>query len=114
MGREVRFGISSNLQKTNSNILQDVKGIGQATKGWREHSGAFTGSSNKVQINYCEMASGANQSRLASMTYASGYVVLYNYGSGLDNTISRLTSFGDPKSQQRPLKTLVDGCQVPI
>ncbi len=41
------------------------------------------------------MAGGANHSRLTSITYASGYVLNYNYGTGLDSTISRLTSLSD-------------------
>lgn len=42
------------------------------------------------------MASSANHARLTSMTYPSGRVINYNYASGLDNTISRLTSISDP------------------
>ena len=81
------------------NVVNQVKnefnGLGQLTKEWQEHSGAVTGSSPNVQYTYSEMAGGANHSRLASITYASGYVLNYNYGSGLDSNISRLTSLSD-------------------
>ena len=81
------------------NVVNQVKdefnGLGQVIKEWQEHSGAVTGSSANVQYAYSEMAGGANHSRLTSMTYASGYVLNYNYGSGLDSTISRLTSLSD-------------------
>jgi len=81
------------------NVVNQVKdefnGLGQVTKEWQEHRGAVTGSSANVQYAYSEMAGGANHSRLTSMTYASGYVLNYNYGTGLDSTISRLTSLSD-------------------
>jgi RHS repeat-associated protein len=81
------------------NVVNQVKdefnGLGQITKEWQEHSGAVTGTSANVQYGYSEMAGGANHSRLTSITYASGYVLNYNYGSGLDSTISRLTSLSD-------------------
>jgi RHS repeat-associated protein len=81
------------------NVVNQVKdefnGLGQVTKEWQEHSGAVTGTSANVQYAYSEMAGGANHSRLTSITYASGYVLNYNYGSGLDSTISRLTSLSD-------------------
>jgi RHS repeat-associated protein len=41
------------------------------------------------------MASGANHSRLISLTYPNGRVLNYNYASGLEDTISRLTSLSD-------------------
>ena len=81
------------------NVVNQVKdefnGLGQVTKEWQEHSGAVTGTSANVQYAYSEMAGGANHSRLTSITYASGYVLNYNYGTGLDSTISRLTSLSD-------------------
>jgi hypothetical protein len=41
------------------------------------------------------MAGGVNNSRLVSMTYPNGRVVNYNYASGLDDRISRVTSISD-------------------
>ena len=41
------------------------------------------------------MPSGANESRLTSITYPDGYVLTYNYSSGLNDTISRLSSLSD-------------------
>ena len=76
-------------------VERDYNGLGQVTKEWQEHSGAVTSSSANVQYTYSEMSGGANHSPLTSVTYASGYVVNYNYGSGLDSTISRLTSLSD-------------------
>ncbi len=37
----------------------------------------------------------ANHSRLLSMTYPSGYVLSFNYSSGLDASVSRLSSLSD-------------------
>jgi len=48
-----------------------------------------------VQYGYSEMASGANHSRLVSLTYPNGRAIDYNYGSGLDDSLSRLTSITD-------------------
>jgi hypothetical protein len=81
------------------NIVNQVKwdfnGLGQLTSEWQSHSGAVTGSSPRVQNAYSEMPSGANHSRLTSVTYASGYAVNYNYASGPDSNISRLSSLSD-------------------
>jgi hypothetical protein len=60
---------------------------------YQAHSGAVnTGSTPKVQYAYSEMPSGANHSRLTSITYPNGRVIGYNYASGLDGSISRRSS----------------------
>ena len=41
------------------------------------------------------MAGGANHSRLVSITFPNGRVLDYNYASGLDDAISRLSSISD-------------------
>jgi YD repeat-containing protein len=51
-----------------------------------------------VQYAYTEMAGGVNNSRPTSMTYPNGRVLTYNYASGVDSTISRLTSISDSSS----------------
>ena len=48
-----------------------------------------------MQYAHDEMPSGANESRLTSITYPDGYVLSYNYSSGLNSTISRLSSLSD-------------------
>ena len=48
-----------------------------------------------MQYAYTEMSGGQNNSRLTSMTYPNGRVLDYNYNSGLDSTISRLSSISD-------------------
>ena len=48
-----------------------------------------------MQYAYREMAGGANDSRPVSMTYPNGRVLYYNYDSGLDDSISRLSSISD-------------------
>ena len=50
-----------------------------------------TSTSPKVQYGYSTLDSN-NRSRLTSMTYPNGRVVGYNYASGLDSSISRLSS----------------------
>ena len=41
------------------------------------------------------MSGGQNNSRLTSITYPNGKVLNYNYDTGLDSTISRLSSLSD-------------------
>lgn len=74
-------------------VQREFNGLGQLTKEYQSHSGAVnTSTSPKVIYAYTEMASSANHSRLTSMTYPNGRVIGYNYASGLDAGISRLSS----------------------
>ena len=62
-------------------------GLGEMTTEWQAHGGAVnTSTSPKVQYAYSEMSGGANHSRLTSITYPSGYVLTFNYSSGLNNS----------------------------
>ncbi len=66
------------------------------TGEYQSHSGAVnTSSTPVVQYAYNEMSNGENNSRLTSMTYPSGYTLNYKYNSGLDDSISRLSSISD-------------------
>jgi YD repeat-containing protein len=68
-------------------------GLGQVVTEYQEHNGMVNGgSSQKVQYAYNEMSGGANNSRLTSMTYPNGRVLNYLYGTGLDTSISRVSS----------------------
>jgi hypothetical protein len=85
---------------TGGNIVNQVQrafnGFGQLTAEYQSHSGAVnTSTTPVVQYAYTEMAGGVNNSRLVSMTYPNGRVLNYNYATGVDNTISRLTSISD-------------------
>src|SRR5262249_12421308 len=63
---------------------------------YQSHAGAVdTSTTPKVQYAYSEMAGGANHSRLVSMTYPNGRVLNFNYSSGLNDSISRLSSISD-------------------
>ena len=53
------------------------------------------GTTPVVQYAYTEMSGGVDNSRLTSITYPDGYVLTYNYSSGLNSTISRLSSLSD-------------------
>src|SRR5579884_3188682 len=79
------------------NQVQDVyNGLGQLTGEYQSHSGAVVqGTTPEVQYAYNEMSNGENNSRLVSMTYPNGYVLNYNYSSGLNDGISRLSSLSD-------------------
>jgi YD repeat-containing protein len=53
-----------------------------------------TGSSLKVQYGYSQ-PTGANYSRLSTMTYPNGRVLDYVYNTGLDSDISRVSGISD-------------------
>lgn len=78
------------------NIVNQVKfeynGFSQLTKDSQEHGGAVISGSAVVEYVYDQTPSGANYSRLKQMIYPDGYKVHYTYGSGLDTSISRMTS----------------------
>jgi YD repeat-containing protein len=77
-------------------IQRGYNGLGQLTVEYQAVSGAVnTSTSPKVQYAYSEMPSGANHSRLTSITYPNGRVITYNYASGLASNISRLSSISD-------------------
>src|SRR6266852_3450015 len=69
------------------------------TREDQPHSGiVFTSGPNvspEVQYAYTEMSGGVNNSRLSSLTYPNGRVLSYNYTTGLDSNISRLSSLSD-------------------
>src|SRR5204863_9974583 len=75
------------------NQVQDAfNGLGQLTTEWQSHSGAVnTSTTPNVQYSYTLMSGGVNNSRLTGMIYPNGRVIGYNYATGVDNTISRLT-----------------------
>jgi RHS repeat-associated protein len=82
------------------NVVNQVQraynGLGQLTAEYQSHSGAVnTSTTPVVQYGYNLMSGGANNSRLTSMTYPNGRVLTYNYASGVDSSISRLTSISD-------------------
>src|SRR5262249_51654654 len=71
-------------------------GLGQMMQKWQSHFGAVnTSTTPSAQYDYSEMSGGANHSRLTSMTYPNGKVLTFNYSSGLNDAISRLSSLSD-------------------
>ncbi len=77
-------------------VQRAFNGLGQLVTEYQAHGGAVnTATSPKVQYAYSEMPSGADHSRLTSITHADGYVLTYNYASGLNDSISRLSSLSD-------------------
>lgn len=92
--------LTSHDATTGGNIVNEVQraynGLGQLITEWQSHSGAVnTSTSPKVQYAYSEMPSGANHSRLTGMTYPNSRSITFNYSSGLNADISRLTSISD-------------------
>jgi len=96
------------------NQVQRVyNGLGQLTADYQSASGAVnTSSTPVVQYAYTEMSGGVNNSRPTSVTYPDGYVLTYNYGSGINNTISRLSSLSDSTGTLESYKFLGLGTVV--
>jgi RHS repeat-associated protein len=77
-------------------VQRAYNGLGQMIQEWQSHSGAVnTSTTPSVQYAYNVMSGGANNSRLTSITYPNGKILNFNYNSGLDSTISRLSSLSD-------------------
>ncbi len=78
------------------NQVEDVyNGLGQLTDEYQAVTGAVNLSTTPaVEYNYTDLADG-NNNRLTSIVYPDGYTVDYNYSSGLNSDISRLSSLSD-------------------
>jgi RHS repeat-associated protein len=77
-------------------LYRTFNGLGQLIAEYQQRgAGVNPAVAPKVQYAWSEMPSGANHSRLTSVTYEDGYVLTYNYASGLNSNISRLTSLSD-------------------
>src|SRR5207302_1537984 len=72
-----------------------VNALGQNKTKTDRNGAVNTSTTPKVQYAYSEMTSGANHSRPTSMTYPGGRILSYTYASGLDDSISRLSSITD-------------------
>ncbi len=85
------------------NQIQDVyNGFGQLTQQYQEHSGAVnTSSTLSVAYTYDTGNTFSTGSRLVSMTYPSGSVLNYNYGTshGLNDVFSRLDNLSNGTTQ---------------
>jgi RHS repeat-associated protein len=81
---------------TVNQIAREYNGLGQMTREYQEVSGAVnTSTSLHVDYAFSEMAGGANHSRLTKITYPSGREVDYEYASGVDDAVSRLSGMSD-------------------
>jgi RHS repeat-associated protein len=88
-------------------VQQVYNGLDQLIQEYQSHSGVVnTSSTPSVQYAYNELAGRANNSRLMSMTYPNGRVLNFNYNTGVDNTISRLSSISDSSATLESYKYL--------
>jgi YD repeat-containing protein len=94
-------------------VQRAFNGLGQLTQEWQSHSGAVnTSTTPSVQYAYTLMSGGQNNSRLTSITYPNGKVLNYNYATGVDSTISRLSSISDNSGTLETLSYLGLGTVV--
>ena len=90
------FTLAASAGTIVNQVQQVYNGLGQLITEYQSHSGAVnTSTTPKVQYAYVDLAGGANNSRETSLTYPNGRIITYNYNSGLDSTISRLSSISD-------------------
>jgi hypothetical protein len=72
-----------------------ARGYRQLTSEYQNNAAAVnTSTTPKVQYGYSQ-PTGANYSRQATLTYPDARVVDYHYDTGIDTTISRLSSMSD-------------------
>jgi YD repeat-containing protein len=77
-------------------VQRTFNALGQLTAEYQANNGAVNNATTPVvQYGYTEISGGQNNSRLVSKTYPNGRVINYNYNTGLDSNISRLSSISD-------------------
>jgi RHS repeat-associated protein len=104
MTYEIR-GMASTITSTNSatvgsgTIVNQVQltynTFGQLIEDEQAHSGAVSGTTPSVQYAYDTGGSSSNEIRLNQLTYPNGRMVSYNFASGMDSTLNRVTSISD-------------------
>jgi hypothetical protein len=67
----------------------------QLIKDQQEHSGAVTSGTPSVQYTYDAGGSSSNEIRLNQLIYPTGRVIHYNFASGMDAMLNRVTSLSD-------------------
>jgi RHS repeat-associated protein len=67
----------------------------ELTEEQQSHSGAVGGSTPSVQYAYDTGGSSSNEIRLNQLTYPNGRAVSYNFASGMDSILNRITSISD-------------------
>ena len=81
-------------------VLREFNGFGQITREYQSASGAVNTSTTPFVQYDCAMSSpspsgAGGYSRLSKIAYPDGYELDYNYATGVDSNISRLTSISD-------------------
>lgn len=87
------------VKRVVNQVQREFNGLGQMSTEYQEHAGAVsTGTSLKVQYAYDTTNSSGvltKGSRLTSMIYPNGRILNYQYASGIDDNISRVSVLAD-------------------
>jgi RHS repeat-associated protein len=75
--------------------LMAYNSFGQLIEEQQNHSGAVKVSTPGVQYSYDSGASNSNEIRLNGLVYPNGRVLTYNFASGVDSSLNRVTSISD-------------------
>ncbi len=77
-------------------VVRTFNNLGELTNEYQSHSGQVNlGSTLKVGYTYADPGTGNNGARQTGMVYPNGRTLTFNYASGTDNNISRLTSISE-------------------
>jgi RHS repeat-associated protein len=69
--------------------------LGQLIEDDQSHAGVVASGTPNVQYAYDPGASSSNEIRFNQLTYPNGRNVSYNFASGMDSTLNRVTSISD-------------------
>ncbi len=87
--------------RTSGDVVNQVEyaydGWGNLYREYQEHDGAVGGATLYTQYDYSDGATGGVAAfvRLADVVYPNGRTIDYNYASGVDAVMSRLSSISD-------------------
>ena len=77
-------------------VQEAYNGLGQLTGEYQSHSGAVnTGTTPEVQYLYAGLSGSSSDGRPTGLIYPNGRQVNYNYNTGLDSNISRISAIAD-------------------
>jgi YD repeat-containing protein len=93
-GRPYQFTSYDGSGAVVNQVQREYNGLGQLIKESQGHTSSGASGAPNAQYAYSAVDAN-NRSRPTSITYPNGRVVSYNYPSGLDSYISRLSSVTD-------------------
>ncbi len=85
-------------------VTEAYNGLGQLTGEYQSHSGAVVTGTPEVQYEYVTPTGTNADGRLTDIIYPNSRKVDYQYNTGLDSNISRVSNIADDTSPSSPLE----------